>query len=374
MPKWLRTKTETHCFGVSSRVPSTEIPACLIVLYSSDFAKDPLLQWAHKEGARIIWKEVTQQPIIATLFEIWSDYIQNIGKKIAQFHEQQQVLKSVQQQKRNESQNESQNVEEKESKEDGLGSPVSSLDSETKARLSGGVSSFELFNPLCSAHTLFSLKTLLDIFLRCIIFQNQMELFSGRSRFYLRFMSILMNLMKLLIGFVAADSKEYRDDDTLLGIVCRIVVAIRMMIGCCENIFEEKENRMIAFFLELARYTDTFERFNDLIHNGSGVSDKYSERLKKDSRVVVRVSKYFEEAITLEFQQWKTEDIQTPFHRERAMKLVRETLNSDEFEIPPPKLNGQYLGYQESSKQEIKFFNDLFKQSIANTFITQCIS
>merc|ERR1712154_121507 len=123
--------------------------------------------------------------------------------------------------------------------------------------------------------------------------------------------------MRLLIGFIAVDTKEYRDDDTLLGIVCRIVVAARMMIGCCENIFEEKENRMIAFFLELARYTDTFKEFNDIIHSadGKGSSDKYSERLKKDSRVVVRVSKYFEEAITFEFQQWKETDIQTPFHR-----------------------------------------------------------
>merc|ERR1712131_540840 len=164
-------------------------------------------------------------------------------------------------------------------------------------------------------------------------------------------------LLKLLI---AADGKERGHSDTVMGIMCRIVVAIRMVVGCCENMFEAKEHRIIAFFLELARHSDTFKTFNDIVHDADGkgvggraAADKYSERLRKDSRVLLRVSTYFEEAITLEFEQWKTEDIQTPFHRERAIKLVREPLRNDDFEIPPPRLNGRYLGYSESAKQEV---------------------
>ena len=331
----------------------TEIPACCIVLYSNDFKHDPLLQWAHKDGNSIIWKQQNQQPIIAILFDIWCDYIQNIGKTINQYHEQHNLLKKDQQQQH-----------EEEKKND-------NHDDDLK-----GVSSSKLFNPLSSDHTLFSLRILLDIFLRCMIFQNQMELFFPKSVFYLRLMKILMNMMKL---FVVYNENNY--SQSLFDIICRIIVAIRMMIGCCENIFENKENYMISFFLELAKYTDIFNKFNELIHNqdnddnnNNNNNDQSSERLKKDSRVVVRVSKFFQDAITLEFPEWNTTNIQTPLHHSRALKLVRETLKCDEFEIPPPKLNGQYLGYQETNKIEIKFFNDIIKKYIVKLFTKSCIS
>eukprot|EP01084_Bolivina_argentea_P152480 265988_1 len=149
----------------------TEIPACLIVLFSTDFTNDPWLEYAHKERNSIVWKETQQQPVIAILFDIWCDYIQNIGRRITQYHEQ-HLKKTVEEEK------DSQNVEHE---------------------MSGGMNSSELFNPLLSAHTLFSLRMLLDIFLRCMIFQNQMELFFSKSMFYLRLMKILMNLMKLLV-------------------------------------------------------------------------------------------------------------------------------------------------------------------------------
>merc|ERR1712087_1017795 len=107
-----------------------------------------------------------------------------------------------------------------------------------------------------------------------------------------------MNMMKLFIRY-----NENNYNEMLFDIICRIMVTIRMMIGCCENIFENKENYMISFFLELAKYTETFDEFNELIHNddgkNKGKNGKFSERLKKDSRVVVRVSRFFQDAITL---------------------------------------------------------------------------
>merc|ERR1712228_483351 len=179
------------------------------------------------------------------------------------------------------------------------------------------------------------------------------------------------NMMKLFIVY-----HENNNNELLFDVICRIVVIIRVMIGCCENIFEDKENYMISFFLELAKYTETFDTFSETIHEqNKGGNDKFSERLKKDSRVVVRVSKFFQDAITLEFPEWSSSSsIQTPLHHSRALKLVRETLKCDEFEIPAPKLNGQYLGYQEMNKKEIKFFNDIIKQHIVKLFTNKCIS
>lgn len=123
-------------FIIYSRL--TEISACLIVLYSDDFVNDPLIAYAHKEGNRIVWKQKRVQPIISVLFEIWSDFLQNIGRSLMNYH---------------------------------------------------SVDDHSVENPITNDN-IFMIQILLDIFLRCIIFQNQMELHFTQSVFYLRLMKV----------------------------------------------------------------------------------------------------------------------------------------------------------------------------------------
>lgn len=185
-------------------------------------------------------------------------------------------------------------------------------------------------------------------------------------------------------------SSSYKHDS--LEIMSRTVILIRILMGCHERIFEEKEALMTNFFLLLAKHTQYFRQFSELIHlheksvssnvtstatpsRGQGGTQSQSnsktrrnndgvflvsQRLKKDARVLCRVAKFFEDAITLEFPDFYS-SVQTPLHTRRALKLVRTTLKSDEFESPPAKLDGQYLGYQEIKESEMKFFNHAVK-------------
>ena len=176
---------------------------------------------------------------------------------------------------------------------------------------------------------------------------------------YLRLAKILMKLLRLLVRGDGDDEAEAERVD----VVSRVVVLVRMMAGCASHVFARRDACAIAFFLALAKHSSTWRAVNERLH--ALPEADVSERVRKDSRVLLRMAVFFEEAITLEFAEWQSSEIQTPLHHSRALRLVRETLKGDEFEVPPAKLNGQHLGYQE----EPKFFNDSLKLLIAKLIL-----
>ena len=73
-----------------------------------------------------------------------------------------------------------------------------------------------------------------------------MELSVGnKCVFYLRLMKLLLSMMRLLLQHVCAHWNEM-----VFEVLCRIIVVTRLMIGCCQRLFENKENYMISLFLE----------------------------------------------------------------------------------------------------------------------------